>query len=170
MVQPPVTQFRSFKWQIDHQVLQKHHIQVNSDIYALGRLQEWFHQFQNLLPKPIWMQCNLVLVEIFTNVVSYAHEGLAEETPIDIEITLDQIEHSLELRVWDFGEPFDLEAEIERAAIESQKCKDFESIDDIPTGGRGLMIAKTVADDIRYDTQPDGRNCFVMSKSFAYLV
>jgi serine/threonine-protein kinase RsbW len=151
-------------------VLERHHIQVNSDIYALAKLQEWFHQFQKLLPNPTWMQCNLVLVEVFTNVVSYAHEGLAEETPIDIEITVDDTEHSLELRIWDFGEPFDLEAEIERAAIESQKNQYFESVDDIPTGGRGLMIAKTVADDIRYDTLSDGRNCFVMTKNFAKLL
>ena len=151
-------------------MLKRHHIQVNSDIYALAQLQEWFHQFQKLLPKLTWMQCNLVLVEVFTNVVSYAHEGLAEETPIDIEININDTEYSLELKIWDFGEPFDLEAEIERAAIESQKNQDFESVDDIPTGGRGLMIAKTVADDIRYDTLSDGRNCFVMTKSFSKLV
>ena len=151
-------------------MLKRYNIQVNSDIYALAKLQEWFHQLQELLPSPTWMQCNLVLVEVFTNVVSYAHEGLAEETPIDIEITVNDTEHFLEMRIWDFGEPFDLEAEIKRAVIESKKNQGFESIDDIPTGGRGLMIAKTVADDIRYDTLSDGRNCFIMTKSFAKLM
>jgi len=151
-------------------VLERHHIQVKSDIYALAQLQEWFHQLQNLLPKPTWMQCNLVLVEVFTNVVSYAHEELPEDTPVDIEIVIDNAKYFLEMKIWDFGEPFDLQAEIERAFIESQKNKDFENIDDIPTGGRGLMIAKTVADEIKYETSPDGRNCFVMTKSFAKLV
>jgi serine/threonine-protein kinase RsbW len=151
-------------------VLEKYHIQVNSDIYALAKLQEWFCQLQNLLPKPTWMQCNLVLVEVFTNVVSYAHEGLPEETPIDIEISINASECFLEMRIWDFGEPFDLQAEIDRAALESQKNQDFESIDDIPTGGRGLMIAKTVAHEISYETLPDGRNCFVMTKSFAKMI
>ncbi|MFM7601740.1 MAG: ATP-binding protein [Pseudanabaena sp.] len=150
-------------------MLEHYHIQFNSDIYALAKLQEWFRQFQNLLPKPTWMQCNLVLVEVFTNVVSYAHEGMAEDTPIDIEIGIDKTEYFLELKIWDFGEPFDLQAEIERATVESQKNKNFESIDDIPTGGRGLIIAKTVADEIRYDVLPDGRNCFVMTKNFAKL-
>lgn len=151
-------------------MLERYHIQVNSDIYALAQLQEWFHQFQNLLPKPTWMQCNLVLVEVFTNVVSYAHEGMSEDTPIDIEIAIDKIEYFLEMRIWDFGEPFDLQAEIDRALKESQDNKDFASIDDIATGGRGLMIAQAVADDIRYDSLPDGRNCFVMTKSFSKLV
>ena len=149
-------------------MVQNYHIQVNSDIYALAKLQEWFQQFQNLLPKATWMQCNLVLVEVFTNVVAYAHEGLPEETPIDIEITLHGLENFLELRIWDYGEPFDLETEIERATKEAQQNKDFENVDDIPTGGRGLFIAKSVADDIKYESTNDGRNCFVMTKSFAY--
>ena len=151
-------------------MLEHYHIQFNSDIYALAKLQEWFQQFQNLLPKPTWMQCNLVLVEVFTNVVSYAHEGMPEDTPIDIEIAIDKTAYFLEMKIWDFGEPFDLQAEIERAAMESQKNKNFESIDDIPTGGRGLIIAKTIADELRYDILPDGRNCFVMTKNFAQLV
>ncbi len=147
-------------------VLQHYHIQVNTDIYALSQLQEWFQQFQNLLPNPTWMQCNLVLVEVFTNVVSYAHAGLPEETPIDIEITINETERFLELRIWDYGEPFDLQAEIERVSREAAKNQDFASVDDIPTGGRGLFIAKTVANEIRSETMVNGRNCFVMIKHY----
>lgn len=150
-------------------MLKHYQIQVNSDIYALAKLQEWFQQFQNLLPKPTWMQCNLVLVEVFTNVVSYAHAGLPEETPIDIEIDIDENRKNLELRICDFGKPFDLQAEIDRAVEEAQNNKDFASIDDISTGGRGLIIASTIADDIRYYALPDGRNCFVMTKSFTMI-
>lgn len=147
-------------------MIKNYRIRVNSDIYALAKLQVWFQQFQNLLPKITWMQCNLVLVEVFTNVVAYAHEGLPEETPIDIEITIHNLENFLELRIWDYGESFDLASEIERASKQSQQNKDFENVDDIPTGGRGLFIAKTIADDISYETMLDGRNCFLMTKSF----
>ena len=147
-------------------MLQQYHIQVNSDIYALGGLQEWFQQFQNLLPKSTWMQCNLVLVEVFTNVVSYAHAGLPEETPINIEINLDDTEKFLELKICDYGEPFDIDAEIERVTKEAEKNQDFQDIDDIPTGGRGLMIATTIADELTYAAMPDGRNCFSMLKKF----
>jgi serine/threonine-protein kinase RsbW len=113
------------------------------------------------------MQCNLVLVEVFTNVVSYAHEGMSEETPIDIEITIHEVEKFLEMRIWDYGGPFDLEAQIELATKEVGKTRDAIEIDDIPTGGRGLFIAKMVADEISYRKMDDGRNCFVMTKSFA---
>ena len=148
-------------------MLKHYQIQVNSDIYALAKLQGWFQQFQSFLPKPTWMQCNLVMVEVFTNVVSYAHEGLSEETPIDIEITIHEAGKFLEMRIWDYGGPFDLEAQIELATKEVGKTKDAIEIDDIPTGGRGLFIAKMVADDISYRQMDDGRNCFVMTKSFA---
>lgn len=148
-------------------MIQKYQIQLNSDIYALAKLQGWFQQFQQLIPKQAWMQCNLVLVEVFTNVVSYAHEHLPEETPVDIELDLYTSERRLQLKIWDQGEPFDLAKEIERAAIEVERNKEFNgnSIDDLPTGGRGLYIARTVADEINYN-RIDGRNCFVMSKRF----
>jgi len=147
-------------------VLQHYQIRVNSDIYALANLQEWFLQFQNFLPKTVWMQCNLVLVEIFTNVVSYAHDGLDVKTPIDIELDINTDENLLELKIWDYGQPFDPVAEVERLSKEAQKNRDFENIDDIPTGGRGLIIAKMIADNIHYESISDGRNCFVMTKSF----
>ena len=69
----------------------KYHIQLNSDIYELAKLQTWFQQFKPFLPNVTWMQCNLVLVEVFTNVVSYAHEGLPQDTPVDIEIKIHPI-------------------------------------------------------------------------------
>ncbi|HBC42477.1 MAG TPA: ATP-binding protein [Pseudanabaena sp.] len=147
-------------------MLQHYQIRVNSDIYALANLQEWFLQFQNFLPKTVWMQCNLVLVEIFTNVVSYAHDGLDVKTPIDIELDINTDENLLELKIWDYGQPFDPVAEVERLSKEAQKNRDFENIDDIPTGGRGLIIAKMIADNIHYESISDGRNCFVMTKSF----
>ncbi|MFM6346284.1 MAG: ATP-binding protein [Dolichospermum sp.] len=147
-------------------MLQHYQIRVNSDISALATLQEWFQQFRNSLPKTVWMQCNLVLVEVFTNVVSYAHEDLDEETPIDIELTINTVEKILELKIWDYGRPFDLLSEVERLSKETHKNRDFENIDDIPTGGRGLIIAKTIADNIHYESTSDGRNCFVMAKKF----
>jgi serine/threonine-protein kinase RsbW len=148
-------------------VSQHYHIQVNSDIYTLTKLQEWFEQFQVILPKNTWMQCNLVLVEVFTNVVSYAHEEMPEETPIDIEVIIQDPEGILELKIWDYGKPFDFKTEIDRRMTEAQRNKNLENIDEIPTGGRGLVIAKTIADDLSYESEADGRNCFIMTKKYS---
>ena len=148
-------------------MLKHYQIRLNSDIYALVQLQGWFKQFKSLLPNIFWMQCDLVLVEVFTNAVCYAHEGLPEETPIDIELYIDDTEKSIELKIWDYGQPFNLQTEIERLVNEAQKNKDFENVDDIPTGGRGLILTQTIADDSRYESNVSGRNFVAMTKSFA---
>ena len=43
-------------------------------------------------------------------------------------MTLHVPENFLELRIWDYGEPFDIQTEIERAAKEAHKNKDLSDI------------------------------------------
>jgi serine/threonine-protein kinase RsbW len=147
-------------------VSQKYNIQVNSDIYNLAKLQGWFQRFQDCLPRLTWMQCNLALVEVFTNVVSYAHASLPIDTPIDIEISIDSEQSVIEMRIWDYGQPFDWQSEITKATVRINENLKSDNIDDIPTGGRGLYIAQKVADCINYEVGRDGHNCFVMIKNF----
>ncbi|MDX2254284.1 MAG: ATP-binding protein [Pseudanabaenaceae cyanobacterium bins.39] len=148
---------------------QKYNLQVDSDIYNLAKLQGWFQQFQDHLPKLTWMQCNLALVEVFTNVVSYAHESLPVNTPIDIEVLIDSAKSIIEMRIWDYGKPFDWQSEIIKATERINQNLNLENIDDVPTGGRGLYITQKVADTINYEVGKDGHNCFVMIKHFAKL-
>jgi len=141
---------------------QVHRFTVNTDIYMLSKVQDWFESFQSAIPYLIWVQCNLVLVEAFTNVVEHAHQDLPPDTPIDIEFTIRP--HEVELWVWDYGKPFDLKAQLE---ISLKKHSAYESIDEIPTGGRGLMIAHSIADTLLYERQPNQRNCFIFVKRFS---
>lgn len=139
---------------------QTYNLRVSTDIYQLSQVHTWFSQFQRV-PRKIWMQCNLVLIEGLTNVIRHAHEFLPADTPIDIEVTL--LEGALELRIWDFGKPFDLKAELDR--LSQQKFNPLD-IDSIPTGGRGLAITNTVSDYFSYDRTTDGRNCFLIRKNY----
>jgi serine/threonine-protein kinase RsbW len=139
---------------------QTYNLRVSTDIYQLNQVHTWFSQFQRV-PRKIWMQCNLVLIEGLTNVIRHAHEFLPADTPIDIEVTL--LEGALELRIWDFGQPFDLKAELDR--LSQQKFNPLD-IDSIPTGGRGLAITNTVSDYFSYDRTTDGRNCFLIRKNY----
>jgi serine/threonine-protein kinase RsbW len=139
---------------------QKYHLTTKSDIYALNQVQRWFKEF-TMVPHQAWMQCDLVLVEAFTNVVCHAHETLPEETPIDIEVTV--FKDAIELRIWDFGKPFDMQMELERLAAQNQS---FSTVEEIPTGGRGLIISHKIADVIRYDRLSDQRNCFMIRKNY----
>ncbi|MFN3927508.1 MAG: ATP-binding protein [Pseudanabaenaceae cyanobacterium] len=139
---------------------QVYRLSVPTNIYMLSDVQRWFESLQQTMPQRIWMQCNLVLVEAFTNVVYHAHTYLPEDTPIDIECQVD--EEGVELRVWDQGEPFDMEQQI---AISLQQHADYKTVADIPTGGRGLIIAHSIADRLSYQRFPDQRNCFIFYKA-----
>ena len=141
---------------------QVYSLTVNTDIYMLNKVQKWFESFQQYIPYRIWMQCNLVLIEAFSNVVHHAHQDLPPDTPIDIEFTIRPDE--VELWVWDRGRPFDLKAQLE---ISLKRHASYDSINDIPTGGRGLIIAHRLADSWRYERQPDQRNCFIFVKRLA---
>ncbi len=139
-------------------------LRVKSDIYALKDVQQWFRQFSQI-PNRTWQQCNLVLTEGFTNAVYHAHSHLPEETPIDIEATCD--ERMLELRIWDWGAPFDLKGKVRSIIAQTPAAYDVDNIDELATGGRGLIIADAIADYLSYDRTADGRNCFVFRKFFA---
>lgn len=105
------------------------------------------------MPSTVWMQSQAALVEGFTNAVCHAHRGLSSDTPIDIEVRLDQ--GVIELRVWDWGAKFDLKAFIKNLPTEL----DMEA-----ESGRGLRLMTNIADHLEYIRLDDQRNCLYMIK------
>ena len=84
---------------------------VNSDLNAVERILEWYGQLQDLpIPQQVWQLGQIALVEAFTNVVRHAHKGLSKSTPVELEITVSN--HRLDMKIWDYGQPFDLEAKL----------------------------------------------------------
>jgi serine/threonine-protein kinase RsbW len=137
-------------------VLKQTHFQINSDLNALNRVLFHFNQIhQPSIPTQDWLQCQLALVEGFTNAVRHAHKGLAPNTPIEIKLTL--CTKSIEIRIWDCGQPFELENPLE---IASQKQNELAN------GGRGLQIIAKIADRLRYFRTKDERNCLLIIKLF----
>jgi serine/threonine-protein kinase RsbW len=111
--------------------LQRIHLQVNTDLKELEQILEWFDQLEHLpIPKTVWFECKLVLAESFTNAVCHAHKDLPCETPIELEVTV--FNDSLEMRILDYGQPFDLEAklselrEIDREQLEHKRGRVLE--------------------------------------------
>jgi serine/threonine-protein kinase RsbW len=139
-------------------VLKKARLQVNS-LTPLDIVLSWFEQLrQPQIPKSVWIRCQLALAEGFTNAVRHAHKGKAPELPIDIEIAV--FAESLEIKIWDRGDPFDLE----------QKIKDMSEKADIEaSGGRGLKLMKDIADSLSYSAEPDRRNCLSIVKNYCPL-
>lgn len=143
---------------------EKHTLQVKTDIYALTTVQKWFQQFIGSptinAPKLVLQQVNLLLAEGFANVIYHAHEHLSADTPVEIEVIFSA--NSVELKIWDFGQPFDMFKKLEE--IQGQKI-DISDIDNIPTGGRGLQITQEISDHLSYE-RINNRNCLIIHKYF----
>lgn len=82
-------------------------LQVPSSLDSLAKVLSWFDQlYQSFIPKSVWLRCQLALAEGFTNAVRHAHQGLSSDLQIDLEVTI--LDRQIEIRIWDFGAPFDL--------------------------------------------------------------
>lgn len=130
--------------------------QFSTDLKELDLVLSWFDELkQSHIPKKVWLQCQLALAEGFTNAVRHAHKNLSREVPIDIEIIL--FPHRLEMRIWDYGEPFDLE----------EKCRNQQKKSDNQAGGgRGIAILHRIADKLSYRRTADKRNCLLIVKDY----
>jgi serine/threonine-protein kinase RsbW len=104
--------------------LQKLYLQVNTELKAVDQVLQWYEQLELLqIPKQVLAQCQLALVEGITNAVRHAHKGLPLETPIKVEITV--FNNRLEMKVWDYGQPFDLKAKL-REILTSKSMSTME--------------------------------------------
>ncbi|HEY9879528.1 MAG TPA: anti-sigma regulatory factor [Leptolyngbyaceae cyanobacterium] len=136
--------------------LQESYIQTKTQREALKQVLTWFDQFQETcVPHHIWLQCQLALIEGFTNALRHAHQGLPAETPIEIEVVLSP--QAVDIRIWDQGPGFDLETVLERKMATTTSESE---------GGRGLKIMHTVADVLTYQRTTDGRNCLHIQKRY----
>ena len=132
-------------------------LQTGTDLKNLDRILEWFDQVQQQpqISTCIWLQCRLALVEAFTNAVRHAHHNLSSEVPVTIELSI--FTGFLEIRVWDYGSPFDLETYVRELP---------EMVDCDRENGRGLLIIRNIADRLSYTRNADRRNCLLIVKYF----
>ncbi len=100
-----------------NQQVQKFSLQVNTDINAVAQVLSWVDQLDPLpIPPAVLHQCKLAVIEGFTNAVRHAHKNLPLETPIELEIMV--FNEHLEVKIWDWGEPFDIQAKLKEELLE----------------------------------------------------
>lgn len=94
--------------QVRHRKLK---LTVNSELNAVETILDWYGQIQNLpIPRQVLQLGQIALIEAFTNVVRHAHLDLPDSTPVDMELTVSN--NCLEMIIWDYGQPFDLEGKL----------------------------------------------------------
>lgn len=137
-------------------IIQESVLKVSTTLTALSEVLLWFEGLhQPMIAKKIWLRCQLALAEAFTNAVRHAHKNQPSEVPIDIKVTI--LDDCLEIRIWDYGQPFDLE----------KKLNEMPSNEENETGGgRGLQLMKSLVDRLSYTRQEDSRNCLLMVKHY----
>ncbi len=135
-------------------------LQVATSLQALTELLDWFETFKNNpLPEPVWIQCQLAVVEGFTNAVRHAHRSLTPETPIELELTI--LPTEVQICIWDYGPFFDLEAFLAQRPLE---------VDHDAEGGRGLLLMQQLSDTLSYTRTSDSRNCLCIKKQLLPLI
>ena len=131
-------------------------IEVKSDLRAVDRVLLQFNKlYHGTILQQDWLQCQLALVEGFTNAVRHAHKNLPPETPIVIAIALDC--KKITIHIWDYGDPFDLENFIVNI---SQRDRDWQG------SGRGIAIMNQIADTLSYERVSPLQNCLTIMKYF----
>ncbi len=145
--------FKRHPQQLCDTPLQKINLQVKTDLNELDQVLQWFSQLEHLpISKAVLWQCKLALAEGFTNAVRHAHKDLPSETPIQLEIVA--FKETLEVRIWDYGQPFDLEA----------KLTELSEVDQVVENGYGLSAMLQLAAQVSYTRTSDDQNCLVIVK------
>lgn len=135
----------------------QYHLQVKTELEALKEVLQWFEGLVfPLVPQKMGWQCEVALVEAFTNAVRHAHQNLPQTTPIDLEVKL--CPSFLEMRIWDRGQPFDIQAKLRTSEREASSME--------KEGGRGLQFIKKLTDELQYLNLPNKGNCLVMRKNY----
>lgn len=131
------------------------HLTVNTDLTVLNSVQKWFEKFwfkhhSSIVRRDHQLyRLNLALAEGFTNAVRHAHSGLSTETSIEIQAMLH--DDRMEIRIWDWGQPFD-----------PNKLEEPEP-GTLREGGYGWFLLRRLTDRVSYDRQGQ-RNCLLIVK------
>jgi len=137
-------------------LLAQSNLQVKTTLTSLEDVLKWFEKITStFLPSDIFDKCKIALTEGFTNAVRHAHRTLPETTPIELEVKI--VSPWIEIRIWDWGEPFDLEK-----ALQSMSKMHADPLEH--EGGRGLIFMSKLMDELYYIRLEDQRNCLLMKK------
>ena len=122
------------------------------EIRTIEEALEEFAEQQDFPPEALF-QIQLSLEELFTNVVSYAHDDDQEH---EVEIILSREGETITIEMMDDGRPFDPLQDAPELDVNS-------SLEDRDIGGAGIRLAKQLMTELRYQ-RDSTRNHLIMIK------
>jgi anti-sigma regulatory factor (Ser/Thr protein kinase) len=114
---------------------------LDNDLTELDQLHAMVDSFGlvHALEKRIIFETNLVLEEIFTNIISYAHE---DKNQHQIHFSLLCNKNSVTIRIEDDGLPFNI---LEAEPVDMETDLEHRSV-----GGLGIHLIRKLMDDVKY--------------------
>ena len=114
--------------------LQTSKLKVESRLEALGDVLDWFNRLKlEAINNHTWLELQTAIGEAFDNVVSHAHQGLAQDTTIELELSI--LSQSIVFKIWDYGAEFDLE---------HQRRQSKGEIEPEAESGRGIFFTRRI--------------------------
>ena len=139
------------------QLVSQFRLQQRTELSDSTNVLHWLElNLKPLITKEIYWQCQVAIIEAFTNIVRHAHQHLPPSTPIEIQIDL--YPHYLEMSIWDSGEPFDIFKYLQ--SVNPSQSQSLEKEE-----GRGLWLIYQLMDELEQKHVNQGRNCLIMRKS-----
>ncbi|MDH3327660.1 MAG: ATP-binding protein [Desulfobulbaceae bacterium] len=114
---------------------------LDNDLTELDQLHAMVDSFGlvHALDKRIIFETNLVLEEVFTNIISYAHEDKDQH---QVHFSLSCNKDSVTIRIEDNGSPFNL---LEAEPVDLETDLEHRSV-----GGLGIHLIRKLMDDVKY--------------------
>jgi len=130
--------------------VRQEHLKIGSRLDLVNQVQRWFSEVcRSLDDDSDWVKgytdrLMLALTEGFTNAVRHAHAKLPPDTHIMIDVAV--APNRVEIRIWDYGDPFNPEL-----LPEPKPGELLES-------GYGWFLLRRLADKVTYERIQE-RNC-----------
>lgn len=125
-----------------------------TELDQLHAMVESFGRGHELQKKTVF-ETNLVLEEIFTNVVSYGYE---DKKPHKVHFFLQRSENKINIRIEDDGRPFNL--------LEAKPVDLNADLEQRSVGGLGIHLIRKLMDEVAYQ-RVDGKNIVSLKKNCA---
>jgi serine/threonine-protein kinase RsbW len=131
-------------------------LEVKNELEALPKVLQWFEKnVHSFFPEKFCWEAQVALAEGFTNAVRHAHRHLSRNLIIPLELTI--FADHLEIKIWDFGQPFNFDEKLQLLREKNRDSWERE-------GGRGLDFMAKLTNEVQYIRVNNQQNCLIMRK------